>query len=327
MHIPVSVRLSASRTWTYGISQITSMILNMAFLDPLFLFLLRTTMGTSLATEIAMLLPSIVILVLFFKGKFVAKPKFSMYCNKFHKETWEALKIGFSALIMNLSYVIPSLFLMKYVTIRATWVGEYESVVAVYSSIARIHPLSFSVPIALVAAYLPATSYAFGRKDLKRIVVYICIIYCAIITLIMVSFPKQIAMIFSKSEGFTKWAKRLYPICFYAFICSNLKFILIAFLQATQQNIKYIVASIIMEILSAPIYSIIFHYTTKNKSPEIILYAYVTSDVMASIICALFALPYLITCWKNRNNPVEEQNDNTDIDNEESDDNKIIPEI
>lgn len=280
-----------------------------------------------------MFIPSCIIMFLLFRGKFAAKPQIPMYCKKFDKETWEAIKIDISALIMNLSYIIPSLVSMKFISIRAQWVGEYESVIAVFSSIARVYPLTFCFPFALVTSYLPACSYAFGKKDLKRVlmltwtVVYICIIYGAIITVVMVVFGKQIGSIFSKGDSFLKWSKVMYPPCFYAFICSSLKFILIAFLQATQQNVKSIIVSIITEICSSPIYSCIFHYATKDKSPVTVLYAYCSNDATAALVCTCFAAPFLVHCWKNRNNPPEDPEKQTELDNEEDSEPKVMPEL
>lgn len=107
------------RTWTFGISQIISMIRNMALMDPLLLYLLKRTLGSSLATEFSMLLPAFVLGILLYMKKFTTRPRFNLFAKKFIKETWEASKAGLSSFIMSISIVVPNFVMQKYMSIRA----------------------------------------------------------------------------------------------------------------------------------------------------------------------------------------------------------------
>ncbi|EAY07515.1 MatE family protein [Trichomonas vaginalis G3] len=224
------------RTWTYAISQISSMLLNMVCWDPLLLWSLKLIVGSSMATEIAMIIPGTVLITLMFCGKFAAKPKFHLFINKFAPETWMALKTGLSALIMNISFVVPTFVMQKYLVIRANKTGEFEMVIAVYNAIFRIYGLAFFVPLAMNAAYLPAASYAYGAKMKKRIlhltwhVIWISIVWGFLITFLTSVIPGPISSIFSKDPSFKKWSLRMIPICFYTYSFACVKFIMISFL-------------------------------------------------------------------------------------------------
>ena len=186
-----------------------------------------------------MLLPAFVLGILLYMKKFTTRPRFNLFAKKFIKETWEASKAGLSSFIMSISIVVPNFVMQKYMSIRAQRVGEYDMIIAVYNTLFRIYGLAFFVPIALNYAYLPASSFAFGKSDFKRVlwltfhVVWICIVWGLIITFITVCFPDQISKIWSKNDRFEYWSKQLMPRVFYTFTLLSLKFIMISYLQST----------------------------------------------------------------------------------------------
>ena len=81
---------------------------------PLFLLLFKTGIaGAAIANGIAELIPSLVILILYYKGKFGIKPQLRQMLNKFSPHSFEALKLGLAQLILQLSWAIPGVIVRK----------------------------------------------------------------------------------------------------------------------------------------------------------------------------------------------------------------------
>lgn len=195
-------------------------------------------------------------------------------------------------------------------------------IIAVYNTLFRIYGLAFFVPIALNYAYLPASSFAFGKSDFKRVlwltfhVVWICIVWGLIITFITVCFPDQISKIWSKNDRFEYWSKQLMPRVFYTFTLLSLKFIMISYLQSTHQSIKAMLLSIFTELLGLPIFATCFHYTGDKNSPQRLFYAYNVNDTVALIVCLCVSGPSMIKLYKT----------NKELDNSD-DECKVIQEL
>ncbi|EAX96008.1 MatE family protein [Trichomonas vaginalis G3] len=327
-HCICGVLQAEGRTWTYGGAQMVSMICNMVLFDPLLLYLLKRTVGSSLATELAMLIPASVLISLLFCKKFAAKPTLKMFFQKFAPETWMAVKTGLATFIMNISFVVPTFVMQKYLSIRAKRVGKYETVIAVYNTLFRIYGLSFFVPLAMNASYLPSAAYAFGKKENKRIlwltwhVIWISCVWGFLITFITSVFPDKIALIFSKDDEFIYWSKRMIPKCFWTYSCACVKFIMISFLQSTQQTMKAMILSILTELLGLPIFGSLFHYLAEKESPITLLYAYPVNDICAALCCLATASPTFYKFIKSDNNTEENDQKSDQVDSTKDESNK-----
>ena len=301
------------------------MILNMALFDPLLLWAMKRTLGSSLATEISMFIPAFIILIFLFLGKLSTKPHPKYFIKCFCPKTGAALKAGLSAFIMNISISLPSLIMQKFIAIRANRVNDYDMIVAVYNSLNRIYMVSMCVPISLNAAYLPAASYAYGKKDFKRILwltfhaAWISMSWCFFCMIIIVSFPKQICSIWSRDERFLYWCKEIVPASFYAQFLTPTKFIIVSLLQASQKTILATVTSFLTELGILPIIACIFHYTGDPNSPRRIFYAYPVSDAITTVCSLCFASKTLYDFYKeskksengidNNNSEIEQENE------------------
>lgn len=303
-HCVCGILQAEGRTWLYGGAQIISMLLNMALFDPLLLWSMKRTLGSSLATEISMFIPASIILIVMFCGKFSTKPSRKYVFKCFCPETGAALKAGLSAFIMNISISLPSLILQKFIAIRANRVGEYDMIVAAYNAISRIYTVSTCVPIAINAAYLPAASYAFGKKDYKRLLwltfhaEWMAMLWGFSCMVIIVTLPKQICSIWSKDERFLYWCNEIVPPSFYIQFLTPTKFIIVSLLQASQQTVLATITSFVLELGLLPIAACIFHYTGDPKSPRRIFYAYPVTDALSTVCSLLVALKTFINFYR-----------------------------
>ena len=100
------------RTMLIGVMQIASFVLNMCVFDPLFLFAIKTDVyGAGIATALAEGIPAVIIMILFYRGKFSVKPKPSQLLKKFSPESFPAMKVGFSQLFANLAQSLPGILI------------------------------------------------------------------------------------------------------------------------------------------------------------------------------------------------------------------------
>jgi Na+-driven multidrug efflux pump len=87
------------RSWLFSIVQIASMIGNMLMLTPFFLYVCKTGIsGVSIAALIAEFIPAMVIIGLYYHGKFSIKPQLGGLFRKPSVYSWRAIKVGLSQL-------------------------------------------------------------------------------------------------------------------------------------------------------------------------------------------------------------------------------------
>lgn len=103
------------RSWLFCITQISALVLDMLVFCPLLLLGFKTGIwGAAVATGLAELCPGIVIIILFYRGKFGIKPKPRDSLKKFSPHTWEALKVGAAQLLYQISKAIPGMIIRKF---------------------------------------------------------------------------------------------------------------------------------------------------------------------------------------------------------------------
>lgn len=118
------------------------------------------------------------------------------------------LKISINQLIENLAVPIPNLILAKLVTQSATNADNYTEVIASWNFIDRIYALVVCACNGLNQGFLSATFYALRCNRMNHLLhlflftillgTSLSTLVCIIIQLI----PKQIALLYGKSERF-----------------------------------------------------------------------------------------------------------------------------
>lgn len=288
----------------FGITQVTSLVLNMAFFNPLFLMAFKLPIwGASLATVCSEFIVGFTLLILIFSGKFTIKPSLRMFFQPFSKQTWEALRIGVASLMENFSYSIPEILIQKYLNMAAKAIGEYDTIIEVWGIIEKLYQFVGGANDAFAIGLLPSASYAFGAKRYNRMLRlymhanWITILFSVVYSIFMIFLPSKIASIWSKDEDVLKWCAILIPKVFYGNFCFPLEYTTPAMLQGMQKVVMATILATLTSLLPIPLFSSILYFTGK-KDPERIMWTYTISDIFAALMCVCFISPYLYKLCK-----------------------------
>lgn len=287
-------------TFLYAFAQMGAFALYM-LLNPLFLLYFKLPIwGTSLASVISNSIPGVVLTILVFRGKFELKPKLNMIIKGFTHETLEGIKSGISTLFEEISLNLPLILMQKYISISANAVGEYTSVMAVWSIIADIEELCTCLCSAVMIGLLPAASYSYGAKNYSRILklmlhaLWMMTIWSTIFSLILIFLPGQVASIWSNDPEFIKWAKKMIHVYALANSLNSADFVFPTVLIAMKRVTAATVLSFLTCLLPIPIFATILYFTNKND-PVRIMYTFPLDDVFSIIVSLFFMIkPILI---------------------------------
>jgi Na+-driven multidrug efflux pump len=301
---------SEGRSWLFAGTQIAAMVLNSGVFAPFFLFACKTGIGgVSYATLCGELIPAIVIVVLFYRGKFGIQPRVGDLLKMPSRESWEAIKIGFSQLLYQMSCALPGLFIRFYFGRSSKDETEFNDVMAAFNTTFRFWAVVASVANALAIGFLPAASFAFGAKRYGRILsllihaTWMSIAWSAFSMIFTVAFPEWICMIFSRSEGYMAWAVFFERRMNYLAVLFPTAVIVNALLQSLQRGGLALMFCFGAQTLPLPLASSALYFTDKHDIPRL-SYAFVLQFALA----AAFAVPFIIfgirQIWK-RNDDVD----------------------
>lgn len=283
------------RTLIFGITNLFSCLLNGALLDPVFLFYTNMGIkGAATATVLVDCTSAIILLVPYFCGCFSIKPKFSQFFKCFSPNTLPALKVGLSALIAQLSMCIPGIVIQYYIGNSTRDQKEYEGALGGNTVTFRYAMISMCVIIAINNGYLPPAAYAFAAKKYKRwirLTIHQCWINFAwgiFITIMVLSIPRQISMIFTDDENFLNWAEKMVKAGNCAQIISWIKNNAQAILQSLQMGTTATILSFCTQLVSLIIFATILYFTDRYN-PVRIQYAYPLAFLFGLIV-SIFVL-------------------------------------
>lgn len=317
------------RAFLYMAAQATSFILNMAVFDPLFLMGFHLPIwGASLATVCSEIVAGLILLVMAFRGKLAIYPTAKMFCNKFSKQTFSALRVGFSSFIQNISLTLPVLLMQKYYNSAAEHIGIYNIAIQIWAVIEKLYQITGGICIAFSQGLLPSASYAYGAGRLNRASRLIIHAYwlatslSVLFSIFMIALPKQIASIWSDDPEFLKWAKKLVPITYYSSPFFSMQYIAPTVLQSMKRVLSSTMLSILTLLLPIPVFSSILYFTDRND-PGRILYTYTLNDAYSFLVSVLFLVkPMKLLCNSEKSNEGEfasETSGHVSIDDNEED--------
>ena len=195
------------RTMLVGIIDFVSLGVGMCALNPLFLGVFKIGIsGPSYSTIIADGVPGITLVILYFCGKFGVKPKLSGFLKPFSPHTWQALGVGSSMLISQISLCLPGIIVRKLIGLSVANSNEYDLAMAGFNVLCRYYNVTNCVVISLATGYIAAASYAYAAENYKRYLKlslhlnWVSVFWCLITSIIAISIPRQISMIFGKLE-------------------------------------------------------------------------------------------------------------------------------
>ena len=266
------------RSYISGFISVSSSILNLGFLCPLFLLNLKVGIkGVALASMLSEGSAGILILVLYFRGKFTVKPKLSQLLNRFSSETWSALRVGLSSLAQSVSLEIPGILLRKLIGLACG--GDTEKVANALSGLyilLRYLKITNAVVLAVSTGYVPAASYSYAGFMYNRwlyLSIYTLLIaigWGLLTTILSWSVPKQISFIFSKDESLLEYSIPMLKygngLGFFSFS----RFVIPSILQSLLMGIRATFLSLSSQLAGMLAFSYIMYLAYSRDPPKIV---------------------------------------------------------
>ena len=280
------------RTMLVSIAQISAFVMNMAIFCPLFLLVFHLgTSGAALATVCSEAIPTIILFILYFRGKFSVKPKLNGLIKRFSPNTWPALYVGVSQLAANTSRSLPSILQRKFMGLATKDGGNmtFNDAMAGFNAVIRIYGISDSVRLAISMALLPTASYAFSSSSYSRflrLILHACwlnLLWGIISCLITVFIPQYVAMMISSSDNFLSAAVPMIhisnmeaPYAWGRFVC-----------QTILQSLSYGGLATIYSVVATFFANIgsycLMYFTDKHNVPRM-MWSYSVSSATAFVI-------------------------------------------
>ena len=312
---------SEGRNTIYGISQICSAVLNMCVFDPLFMGPCKLgILGASLSTVVSEFIVQFTLLCLFLSGKFFdTKINLSLSFQKWSPEVWPAMKIGISKFISHISFFLPTFFSRGYGVRCAATEGEK----AAMQYAMNLWYFGYVYSQAIYSSYLPAASYAHGRKNYKRMlnllivsIIYV-LIWCgfaeAIILLLRNIYPK----IYTNDHELIITTGKMIFTSYLATVLMGLVYVAESTLMSLELTARCMVLSVLAELVPVPLFSTIIFFSMKKKSIVTLFYMYTCNDAFAGLISIFFLIDPILKLRKLINGvnfqPLLKSTDNNNI--------------
>lgn len=309
------------RSWLFSITQIAALCLDMLVFCPLFLLVFKFGIaGAAIANGVSEFLPALVVIILYYKGKFGIKPEMKQFVSKISSHSYEALKLGMAQLVFQLSNSIPGIIVRKLFGLSCgNNENVFNNVMAAFNTFNRIWGIEGAVPNAINIGFIPAASYAFGAKRYKRIILlfihalWISLLWCGLSMVLAMVFPVQISKMFSNTEDYLDWAKVIIRNGNLLTCICEAPGIIVSLLQAMKKGNQATFLSVLVELLPLPVISLALYFTDKHNIPRL-MYCYpiqILFGVVVSIPFVIVALRQIIKSLKES----EKQNEENELEN------------
>lgn len=319
------------RTMLVSVAQVSSFVLNMGVFCPLFLFVFHMkTPGAGFATICSDLCPTVVIFILYFRGKFSVKPKLSGFFKKFSPHTWPALSVGVSQLAANVSRSIPSVLLRKFLgeaSLRQEGV-DFNDTMAGFNAVFRVGGVTDSIRFAISMALLPTASYANSAHLFNRFMFLVIHaswlnITWGTTTCLLTAFgSKYVALMISKEPGYLKMAAPMIRTANWEAPFAWVRFEAQTIMQALAYGKLSTTYSIIATFFTSIGAYCVLYYTDKANVVRMLW----SFSIMSGVSCVL-GISFLIYPIKNLYHKAKTFNDEKEEKEIESLDGESKPEV
>ena len=309
------VLLTEGRSNLYGILQVTSSLLNMLILDPLFLLYFKFGIwGASLASIISQFIPLIILYYIVFSGKLEVKPTFSQFFLPISSEFFSSLSLGSTTLIIQLANLLPFAIFMKTLSIRSLPYNLLNQTLTGLNIYLRVFFFLVALDIALSQALLPSASYAMGAKNYPRFI-SLCLnalsigtIYNAFVTLIIILFSSNITKIFVTEPSYYQWTKDFLDFGHYAFVFIMTRIVFTVALQAARLVKHATIFGLLTQFVPVPLFAFLVFFLDSTKNPRNLLYVILAGPIFSSILSVIYYY-----CLKDSLFPKDEEKKDEDI--------------
>lgn len=278
------------RTMLIGIIDLISLIIASFGLCPLLLFGLNCGIcSASIATVAADAVPGIVLVILYFKGKFGIQPKWRQLLKPFSKNTWPALVVGLSQLVSNLSGCIPGIPIRNLIGRSCSNGREYDLAMSGFNVLCRVYQFAVCICIAVTTGFIPPASYAHASQNDKRFIrlsfhaAWINFSWSAIVTTLALVIPRQISLIFGKGEDYLAYAVPILRNSNYTGFLRWIQFNSQAMLQALQRGWQAMIVSLMSNFVGYLVFAYILFYTNKHDVKRL-MYLYSCTIAFGTVV-------------------------------------------
>lgn len=291
------------RSMFFSILNMGALIFNMCVLDPMLLLGFKTGIwGASFGQAFAEFVPCVIIFVMYFMGKFGVKPSFRQFIKPFSPHTGPSMSVGVSQLIANISGMIPSILVRKFMGL-AFKPEEFNDAMAGLNTFVRFVILTFSVIIALNMGFVPAASYAYAAKNYRRWfklcihVNWTCFVWNTLTSILCIAAPRQLSMMFGKTEGYLDMSEKMLFVTNVCGFITFARFTGVSMLQSLQKGLTSSILSLFSMLVSLVGFSCLMYFTDKHNGIRI-LWSYSMSYAFGFIASIVVLLVPCIRIYK-----------------------------
>jgi Na+-driven multidrug efflux pump len=220
-------------------------------------------------------------------------PKGYRFFGPFGSESLPALKVGFSALIAQVANIVPSGLIQKYLSMSSTSAGVRTEIMGVWHVSSRVYNIICALTTAVVAAFLPASAFAYGQQNGPRIrrlvfhVWWVSTIWSGLAGLLFSVIPAEMTGLWSDDPTLTDWIIKMIPRSTYTGFITPVRAICSALLQSMKRGYHASALNFVGQLVALPLFSSILYFTDRND-PARIFWTYVGSDSTAAIMGLAF---------------------------------------
>lgn len=265
---------------------ILEIVLTLGLFCPLYLFVVKPLgiAGASLGMVTSRLLLSCVYLWFYIK-KMTVRMNWKLLCGyRTTKFIREVLSVGIIDMISSLSATVILGIISSYIAQLGTDYAKiyyenstpevqksiYEEVVASWGCLNRVYSMAVMISFGITGGYLPAASYALGRKHYKRFIqlTWYCFAYdCAALLLFSIVFIIVIpwfCKVFSNTETYVELSISTVRIMLATGVILPFQFIITTICQACLMTLVGIILGLTTQVALLPLSFIIIYYACRH---------------------------------------------------------------
>ncbi|EAY22734.1 hypothetical protein TVAG_476630 [Trichomonas vaginalis G3] len=312
----VGILQAEGRTLLVGIIDVIALGVGMGVLNPLFMGKLKMgIIGPSISTVIADAVPGIILTILFFCGKFGTKPKLSGLIKPFSKHTYQAIVVGSSQFISQLSNAVPAIFMRRVMGKSLIDKSKYDVMMSGMNVAYRYTSLITAINLALCAGFLAPGAYAYAAQKYKRYIAltihlnWIGFVWCIISEIIVIALAKPLSKLFGNGEAFLDWAVKELKAANWATFVMFIKYTLISMLQSQQRGKRAMIVSLSSNFL-AFLASIYIIDAVHPHQPEKIMWCFWITSVVGLVLGSILIFkPFYQIIKKSKEEKTEDENE------------------
>jgi Na+-driven multidrug efflux pump len=254
---------------------------------------------------LAEVIPGLVILIWFFRGKFSVKPKLGQLLKRPIAETRHALAVGFLSFISSLSNSLPIIFFQKYLTACSKDDTERQLFLSLYNDFSRLYTVLIALYLAVCMAFVSAGAFAYKARNIRRLIrllghsLWLLALFGVSASLIMDLGTKEVARLFNIDDDNTveTW-KKTAPKYWSSTTLLSWAYLGTALLQAANRPVLGLITALLGQSFLFPAVSTFWFFWAHD--PVALFWSGLTNDTIALTLTVTLASPVLLELRRRR---------------------------